>query len=245
MIEMPTHVVIRRRTPLARLLVVIAGSMLAVLVLYGIYELGRFDGGYDRQAAAQQRVEYEVALQKAEDTARQLRTRLAELDTVSVGQKQERADLARTIGELQGQVARQSQELAFYRSVVSSDTSGSASELGLKIVQLRITPADRADLYHVHLTLVEAGHPDTSMSGALTLAVEGQSQGSAATLDFPALTSGKLHEHSFTFRYFQSFDEEVLVPAAFRPERLTVQVRSTRKTDAPLTQTFPWRVDTL
>jgi len=39
----------------------------------------------------------------------------------------------------------------------------------------------------------------------------------------------------------------VVLPAGFHPERLTVQVqvRSAHKTDAPLTQTFPWRVETL
>jgi hypothetical protein len=44
----------------------------------------------------------------------------------------------------------------------------------------------------------------------------------------------------YDFRYYQELDQDVVLPADFRPEHLTVQVSSSRKDVAPLTQTFPW-----
>ena len=72
---------------------------------------------------------------------RELRTRLAELDTVRVGRAREQAEVARTIGDLQAQVARQAQELAFYQGIVEQK---STPPLGVKIQQPRISPGERS-----------------------------------------------------------------------------------------------------
>ena len=72
---------------------------------------------------------------RLEKANRELRTRLAELDTIRVGRAREQAEVSRTIGDLQAQVARQTQELAFYRGIVAQ----SAVSLGVKIQQLRIS----------------------------------------------------------------------------------------------------------
>jgi hypothetical protein len=217
-----------------------AAVMVGLFGLYVVYELGRFNAGYDRLAAAQERTEAEVEIERMEKTNHELRTRLAELDMLRVGSSQERAELAHTIADLQAQVARQTQELAFYRGVVAQ---GDAA--GLKIEQLRITASDQPDHFHVHLTIVQSVRPDDSTSGAVALKVEGESGGGPASLDFAKLTGGKQHAQAFSFRYYENFDQDIVVPAGFHPARLTVDVRSTRKGMAPLTQSFLWRVDAL
>ncbi len=93
--------------------------LLAVVALYFVYELGRFNAGYDRFAVAQQRTELEVEIEQLTKTNRELRTQLAELDTIRIGRAREQAEVARSIGDLQAQVAHQTQELAFYRGIVA------------------------------------------------------------------------------------------------------------------------------
>ena len=88
----------------------------------------------------QQRTEQEVEIEHLEKTNHELRTKLAELDTIRVGRSREQAEVARTIGDLQAQVARESQELAFYRGVV---TQG-AAEIGVKIGQVRLSRRPQA-----------------------------------------------------------------------------------------------------
>ena len=240
MVDVPGNFVITRRSPLRRRLILGAVIVLGALAVYIVYELGRFDGGYDRLAAAQKRVELEVQIEKLQKANRDLRTRLAELDTIRVGSTQERSELARTIGELQAQVARQTQDLAFYRGVMAQ---GGENAPAFKIQELHITATDKPEHFRVRLTLVQASRPDSSSRGSLVLTVEGESAGSASTLDYGALTGGKQQEQTFSFRYFESIEQEVVVPASFHPERLTVEVQSDRKTVPPLTQSFLWKLD--
>jgi hypothetical protein len=239
MAELPGNLVIRRHAPVRGVLLTVCATALGVFALYVAYELGRYDAGYDRLAVSQQRAEYEVSIEKLDKANRELRTRLAELDTMRVGRSQERAELARTIGELQAQVARQSQELAFYRGVVTQTETPS----GLKIQQLRITAGDKPDHFQVHMTLEQSVRPDDLASGTVALRVEGAAQGAAMSLDHAALTGGAQHEQSFSFRYFQNLDEDIELPSGFKAERLMVEVHSARKGVTPLTQTFVWQVD--
>src|SRR5690606_13831512 len=205
-------------------------ALLGVLALYFMYELGRYDAGYDRLAVAQQRTELEVAIERLEKSNRELRTRLAELDMIRIGRAREQAEVSRTIGELQQQVARQAQELAFYRGIVAQ----AGASLGVKIQQLRIVRGQQPQRFHVRLTLVRSVRPEDAVSGCLVLAVDGESGGKSKTLDFPALTGGKQRELPFTFRYFENFEQEIALPTGFRPQRLAVEVRSTRKGAEPL-----------
>lgn len=232
--------VVRTHMPRRRAVLSVAFAVVAALVLYFIYEWGRYDAGYDRMAVAQERVEQHVAVERLEKTNRELRTRLAELDTVRLGRAREQAEVARSIGDLQAQVARQTQDLAFYRGIVAQ---GAAQDLGVKIQQLRISSGDASGHFRVHLALVRSGRPDDVMNGTLRLSVAGEANGLPTTLNLSELTGGKQRELAVTFRYFENFDAEIALPSGFRPEQLTVEVHTTRKGVEPLTQTFLWNVD--
>ena len=47
--------VVRQRPPVWRTALYITAGVVGVFGLYVVYELGRYDAGYDRQAVAQQR----------------------------------------------------------------------------------------------------------------------------------------------------------------------------------------------
>jgi hypothetical protein len=231
--------VIRQRAPAVRNALLVAAVLLGLFVLYFTYELGRYDGGYDRQAAAQRRTELEVQIEHLDKENRGLRTRLAELDTIRLGRAHEQADLARALGDLQAQVARQSQELAFYRGLVAQG----AATIGVKIEQLRITAGAKPATFVVHMSLVRSGRPDTEASGLVHLSLDGRYDGAAKSLDLAALTAGKVRELRYNFRYLENFDQEVTLPLAFKPEQLAIEVQSSHHELAPLSQTFLWTVE--
>src|SRR5688572_9795170 len=234
-----SNLVVRTYAPARRVLTVIALSFLAAFELYVVYELGRFDAGYDRLAVSQEKTEHEVTVDRLEKANRELRTRLAELDTIRVGRAREQAEVSRTIGDLQATVARQTQELAFYRGIVAQ----SAVVPGVKIQQLRIGAGSKPGRYLVRMNLVRSVRPEDVVSGTLAVTAEGTRNEKAGSLDLAALTGGKVREMPFSFRYFQNFEQEIAIPAGFAPERLTIEVRSSRKGVSPVTETFPWNVD--
>jgi hypothetical protein len=238
--EGKSGLVIRTHAPTRRIILLATIALISLFTLYVVYELGRYNAGYDRLAVQQERTEQEVAMEHLEKTNRELRTQLAELDTFRVGRAREQAEVARSIGDLQAQVARQSQELAFYRGVVAQG----ASELGVKIGTVRIAAGQKPGQFVVHLSLVRSGRPESVVTGVLGLTVDGESGGkTVTTLDLAALTSGKQRELPFNFRFYENFDQEITIPADFKPEHLAVEVRSNRKDVSPLVQTFLWSLE--
>jgi len=69
--------VVRQSAPALRTALLVAALLVGVFALYVVYELGRYNAGYDRQAAAQQRTVLEVRIEHLEKDNRELRTRLA------------------------------------------------------------------------------------------------------------------------------------------------------------------------
>ncbi|MGH8138233.1 MAG: DUF6776 family protein [Steroidobacteraceae bacterium] len=234
------NLVVRAHSPVRRLVILVMLLLVGVIALYVIYELGRYNAGYDRLAVAQQRTELEVAIERLQKSNRELRTQLAELDTIRIGRAREQAEVARSIGDLQAQVARQTQELAFYRGIVAQG----AAAIGVKVQQVRISPGAKPEKFALHVSLVRSIRPDNVAVGVIGVSIDGTSaDGNAATMDLPALTAGKQHELPFNFRYFENVDQEVELPPGFKPEHVAVELRSNRKDIAPATQTFPWSVD--
>jgi hypothetical protein len=234
-----TPQVVRARAPALRTALLIAALLIGLFAVYVVYEFGRYNAGYDRQAVAQQRTELEVKIEHLEKDNREMRTQLAELDTFRVGRAREQAELAKSMGELQAQVAQQSQELAFYRGVVAQG----AASIGIKIEQVRITATEHPGVFSVHLSLLRSGRADTDALGSLLLGLDGAANGEAKSLDFAALTGGRTHELHYNFRYFQDFDQELTLPATFKPEQLLMELHSSKKDVPPLSQSFLWTIE--
>jgi len=231
--------VVRQRAPILRAVLAFIATLAAVFALYVVYELGRYHAGYDRQAAALMRTELEVRIEHLEKDNREMRTQLAETETIRMGRAREQAEVARAMGDLQAQVARQGQELAFYRGVVAQN----ATAIGVGIEQLHITPGPKPDTFIVHLGLVRAGRADNLASGTIQMSLEGTSGGNAKSMDLAALTSGKVRELRYNFRYLQNIDQELSLPLSFKPAQVAIELQSSRHDVAPLSKTFLWTVD--
>jgi hypothetical protein len=237
--ESKPSVVIRTHAPVRRFLVLGVVPLIGLFALYVVYELGRYDAGYDRLAVAQARTELQVQIERLEKSNRELRTHLAELDTIRIGRAREQAEVSRNIVDLQAQVAHQTQELAFYRGIIAEG----APAVGAKIQQVRISRGPKTGQFVLHLALVRSVRPDSLAAGSIGVSVEGESSGAATTVDLGTLTTGKVRELTYSFRYFQNFDQEVALPAGLKPDHVSIELRSSHKDVAPVTQTFPWSVD--
>jgi hypothetical protein len=207
--------------------------------LYATYELGRYHAGFDSLEARRLRATLEKRIEAKSTDAAALQAKVVQLETMSVGQTRERSEVQRTIGELQAQVGRLNQELAFYRGIV---TQG-ANAAEVKIQQLRIAATDSSERFRVKLTLVQPVRPDTVVSGSVVFAVEGMRNGKNERVELAALTGGKYRELPFTFRYLENIDQEIQLPAGLKPEQLTVEVRSNKRGVTPLQQSLIWNVE--
>jgi len=231
------ELVIRPHAPMRRTILTIALVILALAGLGAAFELGQYRAGYNIAAAMQERARLDSSIKQLQGTNSSLQARVIELETLNAGHSREDQVVARTIGDLQAQVARQTEELAFYRAVVAEG----APAIGVRVGTVRLAATKPQGHFLVHVSLVRAGKTDGMTTGTVSLSVDGQgAAGKPVTLDSQALAAGGSADVPYDFRYYQEVEQTVTLPPGFRPEHLTVQVSSNRKDVPPLTQTFPW-----
>jgi hypothetical protein len=234
-----SRLVVRTYTPLRRLLLVAAVVIVSVLALFTAFEWGRSNAGFDGRAARAESGELRARVRALEREVRDRRLQLASRESERVGQTRERTELAKTIGDLQAEVARLTSDLGFYRGVVGD--KGPAEVL--KIQQFRVVRTPDANEFIVKVVLGRPLRPDDAVSGKLRMTFEGTTAATPANLDLAAVSDVKGGELSFSYRYLESIEQKIRLPAGFAPARTTVEIALTRKGANPVRETFLWSVD--
>ena len=236
---LPPKLVVTTYAPTRRVITIVLLVLVVAASVYGMFEFGRYSAGFDALAALKQRAAMRAEIEASEATISELRATVAQLESSTVGQTREREEVQRTIGDLQAQVARANQELAFFRGIVTQN----ANSAEVKIQQARMVATAAANKFRVRVTLVQPMKPDTVVSGVVILSVDGEIDGKPGRADFATLSGGKRREIPFTFRYLENIEEEITMPPGMKPEQLLVEVRSNRRGSAPVQQSYVWSVD--
>jgi hypothetical protein len=204
------------------ILVVVIG---ATLIVYG---LGRAGIGPGVPGILASLGGLRDELRDRDATITELRRQLADYDTSKTAQEEERRELARTIGELQAEVARLRQQVEFYRGVVASDNPRAP----VAIRSLRIVQSLDGAAPVLRLALVQPGNPQSIVSGLVQPTIEGRRAGRFERIS--------LASRSFSFRYFENLELAVTWPTGFVPERVTVEIRGGGRNTAPVVQSLLW-----
>ena len=236
---LPPKLVVTTYAPKRRIVTIVLLVLLVAGGVYGMFEFGRYSAKFDAIAAFKERRALQEQIEDGEGTISELRAKVAQLESSTVGQTREREEVQRTIGDLQAQVARANQELAFFRGIVTQN----ANSAEVKIQQARIVATATANKFRVLVTLVQPMKPDSVVSGVVVLSVDGDVDGKPGRADFATLSGGKRREITFTFRYLENIEEEITMPPGMKPEQLLVEVRSNRRGSAPVQQSYVWSVD--
>ena len=236
---LPPKLVVTTYAPTRRWITIVVLVLIVAGGVYGMFEFGRFRAGYDVVSGLKQRAALRGEIVAQDSTISDLRAKVAQLESSTVGQTREREEVQRTIGDLQAQVARANQELAFFRGIVTQN----ANSAEVKIQQARMVATATANKFRVRVTLVQPMKPDTVVSGVVVLSVDGEVDGKPGRADFATLSGGKRREIPFTFRYLENIEEEITMPPGMKPEQLLVEVRSNRRGSAPVQQSYVWSVD--
>ncbi len=236
---LPPKLVVTTYAPARRVVTIVILVLIVAAGIYGMFEFGRYSAGHDALAALQEKTALRSQIAGHEATISELRSKVAQLESSTVGQTREREEVQRTIGDLQAQVARANQELAFFRGIVTQN----ANSAEVKIQQARMVATATANKFRLRITLVQPMKPDNVVSGVVVLSVDGEVDGKPGRADFATLTGGKRREIPFTFRYLENIEEEITMPPGMKPEQLLVEVRSSRRGASPVQQSYIWSVD--
>jgi len=234
---------VSRHSPLqlhSRGRVFLTRAVLAVMVIvfgYLIFEFGRIQANYNIVDAAKERQAYEDRIAGLQDEIAALKQDVALLETHRDVDREAYNDVEVSLTALQAKIQEQTDAIAFYRGIVSP-ADGAA---GLRVQDMKLSrgPTERA--YNIRLVLVQSLQHDRKVTGDVTLSINGELNGAATTYNLSQLLPADGNASwPFSFRYFQDFDREIVLPDGFSPETITIEVRSKTRSISSIEEVYPW-----
>ncbi|MDH4046789.1 MAG: hypothetical protein OEW68_05065 [Gammaproteobacteria bacterium] len=216
-----------------------SGVAIAVVVSgYLSFEFGRIQADYNVIEAAADRRDYQKRIDKLEDEIVTLKEEVALLQTHSDIDKAAYKDVEANLTQLQRKIQEQRDAIEFYRGIISPADGGR----GLRVQDLKLSKGAEEREYHVKLVLVQVMQHDRTVKGEVDFSLEGAQGGAAVTYTLEQLLPPDAdNQWLFSFRYFQNFDRQLVLPEGFEPERINIEVRSKTKSIASVKQSFPWQ----
>ena len=215
-------------------------AVIAVLLLSGVYltfEFGRIQARYNVVDAAAEQQAFEQEIQGLEKQIVELKQEIALLETHRDIDREAYQVVETNLADLQRKIQEQSDAISFYRGIVSPADGGR----GLRVQDLKLTKGKNERQFHLRLVLVQVMQHDRSVKGEVDFSIEGAQDGVEVTYALEQLLPADADSNwAFSFRYFQDFDRELLLPAGFTPEKVNVEVISRTKSIASVKQSFLW-----
>lgn len=172
---------------------------------------------------------------------RQLRQRMAVLESSEHLARQATEQSRQTIKLLEEQIYELQQEVASYKEILAP----AGRREGLRIRAFELQATDTPRLFRYKLLLSRVGRDDQPLRGRLQVSVQGRQNGKEATLSLESL-SREFTERAipFAFKHFQSFPEggqfaSLELPEGFAPRQVKVRAEIKGQT-RPLERTFKW-----
>ena len=231
--------VIRPYAPRRRALLIAAAVLLGLFVLYLAFELGRYDAGFRVIDSVRGALSTSVRIRALEAENARQRTLLEAADVARRVDREGYKQVERSLGDMQSQIARLNQDLSFYRGLVQPD-----SLVHVKVQQMQIVPetgANAAGRYRLKFVLMQTGKPENNVFGTTALAVDGILGGKPINLTFAQVSLNRRVSLTYSFRYFEDFDEPIQLPQGFEPTRVETEIHSGRDSSHGFRQAFVWK----
>ncbi len=204
---------------------------------YLVFEFGRIRAGYDSVEAGNIRQAYEDHITQLDNNIVDLKQEVALLETNREVDRESYKEVEAGLAALEVKIQEQRDAIAFYRGIVSPSDGNS----GLRVQDLKLTRGKAEREFNVRLVLVQAMKHDRKVSGDVKLSVVGDQNGVETTYVLADLIPDEVDKAwAYSFRYFQDFDRQLVLPDGFTPERITVEVRSRTRSISSIEETFAW-----
>lgn len=204
---------------------------------YLVFEFGRIQAGYNIVEAVGERQDYEDRIMKLENDIIELHQEVALLETHRNVERIAYKEVEKNLLTLQAKIQEQRDAIAFYRGIVSP-TDGNS---GLRVQDLKLTRGRAEREFNVRIVLVQAMKHDRKVSGDVNLSVEGSQDGVETSYTFAQLiAAGEDKRWVYSFRYFQDFDRQLVLPDGFTPERIKIEVHSRTRSISSIEESFDW-----
>ncbi|MDB6087056.1 MAG: hypothetical protein JWN43_4937 [Gammaproteobacteria bacterium] len=228
--------VVRPHAPRRRAVLAASAALIAVLGLYGAFEIGRYDAGFRVVDSVRGALSASARIRELEAENSRQREQLAAADVARRVDREGYKQVERSLGDMQSQIARLTQDLSFYRGLVQPD-----SLIHVKVQQMQIAPEPAAGRYRLKFVLMQTGKPDKVVAGTAAMTIDGLLRGKPVSMSFAEVSPTRRGGLSYSFRYFQDYDEPVQLPPGFEPTRIGMEIHSGKDATHGFRQAFVWK----
>ncbi len=138
---------------------------------------------------------------------------------------------------LQKELLQQKEQLVFYQGIVSPEELA----LGINIQSFELNKKNNLGLYSFKLVLTKRGDSNQFVKGTVDISVRGQTDGIAKDLAMSeAIQNFSDQDAKFSFRYFQVFEGEILIPDKFEPYDIALEVKPSTRKIKNFSETISW-----
>jgi hypothetical protein len=211
--------------------------LFALVAGYLVFEYGRISAGYNTVDATNDRGELVAHINTLDDEIEVLKQEVALLETHREIDREAYKEVETSLIGLQSKIVEQRDAIAFYRGIVSP----ADGKPGLRVQDFKLTRGGEEREFNLRLVLVQAMKHDRKVSGDVSVSVEGSEDGELKSYALTDLLPADADSAwPFSFRYFQDFDRQLVLPDGFTPERVHVEVRSRTRSISSIEESFAW-----
>jgi len=228
--------VVRVHAPKRRAILVTSGALAMVFVLVATFEFGRYEAGFDVVDSMRGALAAAKRIRDLEADNKRQREQLEEADVARRVDREGYKQVERSLGDMQSQIARLTQDLSFYRGLVQPDTL-----VHVKVQTMQIVPQAGTGQFNLKFVLMQTGKPEKNVAGSVAVAVQGLQRGKPSNLSLYQISVAKRAGLAYSFRYFQDYDEAVQLPPGFEPTRIDIEIHAGRDAAHGFRQAFVWK----
>lgn len=225
--------------PWLRVLVTLSILLAFAATGYGSYWYGQqqHQSLYADAISERDRLRAELALRSEEKD--RLRQEVANLSLGAEVDRQASEGVRNEVLSLKSEIATLQKDIRFYRGLMSP----TGSEQGLTIGSLDVLATGVPRQYQYKLVVQQLAVRHTQINGSLQFKIVGRRGEQLVTLPLKDVSDNVTSEQiKLRFKYFQTFEGRINLPAGFEPERIELIAKSAGKDAAVVEKKFGWLV---
>lgn len=222
--------------PLRRYLMLGMFALICLVGMAGSFWLGESKAGLDRTYIAS----LETINQANVVRLAELNDSLVDTGLRGVVDRQAAEELRQTIKGLHDDVAAVTEEVTFYKSLMSP----SSLARGLQIAEFDVAITEEINQFTYHLLLTQVESRRDWIQGDIRIEVRGRPQNDPSAdelvLSLTEISDPGSYPLKFRFRYFQDLSGVLTLPLEFAPERVVITAKRRGAKSGNLERTFAW-----
>lgn len=225
--------IVKSHQPHRQIVVYIVLAVVVCATVLGAYFYGRSKAKLDFDHLLTQRDRLVTENSQLKNTNTDLNEKNIALQRESQIDKEGYSHIDSNLQKLQSEILELKEEVAFYRSIVAPRESSR----GLRIQRFEFSSNGDEQSFRYKLVLTQVIKNARITSGNISMTFLGIKDGKFTQLTLDDISSVKSKKIDFRFRYFQSFDGDVILPEGFMPSRVKLTISDKH---ASVEKQFDW-----